>query len=104
LVWRSPRSRQVLPAVLWALGLLLLVLSLRSRGARKARPLLPAGPREDGFGRGISEPGPRQEAILAAAMLLLAGALRIARLDQHPGIFGDEGEMGMNARAILEGR
>jgi len=37
-------------------------------------------------------------------MLLLAAVLRFADLEHHPGIFGDEGERGLDARAILEGR
>jgi 4-amino-4-deoxy-L-arabinose transferase-like glycosyltransferase len=103
LVWKGPTSRQALAAILWGLGLLLLVLVFRKRGAWTGSHGLLPGPRDDGFAPGLPQPGPRLEAALAAGMLLLAAALRIARLSDHPGLFGDEGEMGMDARAILEG-
>jgi 4-amino-4-deoxy-L-arabinose transferase-like glycosyltransferase len=103
LVWKGPSSRQALAAILWGLGLLLFVLVFRKRGAWTGHSGILSGPGDDGFAPGLAQPRPRQEAILAAAMLLLAGILRIARLGDHPGLFGDEGEMGMDARAILEG-
>ena len=43
------------------------------------------------------------ELCLAAGMLLLAAYFRLFQLGEVPGIFGDEGEIGMDARAILEG-
>lgn len=103
LVWNSPRARQILPAVLWGLGLLLFVLAFRGRRHRAGTPLL-AGPADDEFAPGIAEPSWRWETFLAILMLLLAAVLRFADLEYHPGIFGDEGERGLDARAILEGR
>jgi 4-amino-4-deoxy-L-arabinose transferase-like glycosyltransferase len=104
LVWNSPRSRQVLPAVLWGLGLLLFVLVFRGRPRRTDTGRLLACPSNDDFAPGVAWPRQGMEAFLAASMLLLAAVLRFHDLEYHPGIFGDEGERGMDARAILEGR
>ena len=42
--------------------------------------------------------------MLIGGILALALALRLVNLEYMPGIFGDEGERGMDARAIVEGR
>jgi 4-amino-4-deoxy-L-arabinose transferase-like glycosyltransferase len=47
--------------------------------------------------------GGRRDAILTVILVLTAAALRLVLLTQHPGVFGDEGERGMEARRILEG-
>jgi 4-amino-4-deoxy-L-arabinose transferase-like glycosyltransferase len=41
--------------------------------------------------------------IITLILLLVAAALRLVLLTEHPGVFGDEGERGMEARHILEG-
>ena len=45
----------------------------------------------------------RTDRIITLILLLVAAALRLALLTEHPGVFGDEGERGMEARHILEG-
>lgn len=65
--------------------------------------LLP-GPSSDFFGRVLPSLPVRWEALFAGGMMLLALFLRLNNLEYHPGIFGDEGEQGMNVRSILEGR
>ena len=42
--------------------------------------------------------------VLIGGILVVALALRLIDLETMPGIFGDEGERGMDARAIVEGR
>ena len=54
LVWKSPGSRQVLPAVLWGLGLVLFVLALRGRRQRTGTAPLVAGPADDDFAAGLT--------------------------------------------------
>lgn len=52
-------------------------------------------------------PGParttRGEALLMVGIVAVALAFRLYRLTEHPGLFGDEGEQGCEARAINEG-
>ncbi len=45
----------------------------------------------------------RSDWIPTLILVLVAAALRLTLLTEHPGIFGDEGERGMEARHILEG-
>ena len=51
------------------------------------------------------EPAGRDRADTMSTLVLVFAALllRLVLLTQHPGIFGDEGERGMEARHILEG-
>jgi 4-amino-4-deoxy-L-arabinose transferase-like glycosyltransferase len=65
--------------------------------------LLPS-PTSDFFGRGLPSIPVRWETLFAGGMMLLALYLRLNNLEYHPGIFGDEGEQGMNVRSIVEGR
>ena len=45
----------------------------------------------------------RHGALATGLLVAFAVALRLALLTQHPGIFGDEGEQGLEARRILQG-
>jgi 4-amino-4-deoxy-L-arabinose transferase-like glycosyltransferase len=45
----------------------------------------------------------RDDALPLAVLLVAAAALRLILITRHPGLFGDEGERGMEARKILEG-
>jgi sugar lactone lactonase YvrE len=93
---------------LWALALASLILAFLAA----PRPLslsndphdnpMP-GPFSDFFSRGVPLLTVRWEVVLVIAMLTLSLVLRLANLDTLPGIFGDEGERGLNARAINEG-
>ena len=95
---------------LWALALASLLLSFV--GAPHPLPL-PAsltrspkgmpGPYSDFFARGVPLLTVRWEVLLVVGMLFLSLVLRLNNLENLPGIFGDEGERGMNARAINEG-
>ncbi len=90
---------------LWAAALVVLFLTLVA-GSRAQDPqasILP-GPENDFFARGIPHISPRWEALLMGGILAVALVLRVYNLEYHPGIFGDEGERGMDARAINEGR
>ncbi|HEX8229359.1 MAG TPA: glycosyltransferase family 39 protein [Chloroflexia bacterium] len=88
---------------LWAGGIVaLLVALLGVPGWPRGSSLLP-GPRTDFFGRGVPDMSSRWSAALIVVILLVAVALRLYNLEYHPGIFGDEGERGMDARRILEG-
>lgn len=69
--------------------------------ARRGVPL--HGPWDDFFARGVPRLPLRSEAIAIGGILLVALILRLINLEYHPGIFGDEGERGMVARAINEG-
>lgn len=71
-------------------------------GWPKAKSLLP-GPKSDFFARGVPELGSMWSGLLLALVLTVALALRLINLEYHPGIFGDEGERGLEARNILGG-
>ncbi|MDQ3927644.1 MAG: glycosyltransferase family 39 protein, partial [Chloroflexota bacterium] len=90
----------------WLWGGSLLALLATFAGAPpwpRGAGLLP-GPYGDFFGRGVPRVPARWEALLVGAMLLVALGMRLANLEYFPGIFGDEGERGMDARAIEEGQ
>jgi 4-amino-4-deoxy-L-arabinose transferase-like glycosyltransferase/DNA-binding beta-propeller fold protein YncE len=88
---------------LWAGGLVaLLVALLGVPGWPRGKSPLP-GPRGDFFGPGVPNMSGRWAVVLIIVILLVAAALRLYNLEYHPGIFGDEGERGMDARHILEG-
>ncbi|MDQ5858088.1 MAG: glycosyltransferase family 39 protein [Acidobacteriota bacterium] len=103
-VWARPDDRQTLPALFWAAGLVVVVLASRGRGELGGSARLLPGPDDDAFAPGVPRLRRSHEVLLATAMLVLAAVLRFADLDNHPGIFGDEGERGLEARAIAEGR
>jgi sugar lactone lactonase YvrE len=90
---------------LWAASMALLLLAgvaaSRTHGSKTAA--LP-GPEGDFFARGIPRLSPGWEALLVGIILAVGLAMRLYNLEYHPGIFGDEGERGMDARAINEGR
>jgi DNA-binding beta-propeller fold protein YncE len=89
---------------LWAASLMALLLTfLGASGWPRSDGLLP-GPASDFFAKGIPTLAAQWEAILVGAMMLLAVFLRLNDLEYHPGIFGDEGEQGMDVRGIVEGR
>ena len=101
LLWQNTGS--VLGGWLWAAGLLAMLLTAWSvREWPRGNGLLPS-PRADFFGRGLPMISPRLEAALVAAVLIVGLALRLYNLEYHPGIFGDEGERGSDARGILQG-
>lgn len=104
LVWARPDGLQRLSALLWASGLVVVVLASRGRGEDGGRARFLPGPDDDAFAPGVPRLRRSHEVLLATAMLLLAAALRLADLEHHPGIFGDEGERGLEARTIAEGR
>ena len=104
LVWSNPEGRQMLAAVVWDAGLALVLLASGGRGRLVGGARLLSGPDDDAFAAGVPRPRPSLEVLLAAAMLVLAAVLRLADIENHPGIFGDEGERGLEARAIAEGR
>ncbi|MFL5734226.1 MAG: ArnT family glycosyltransferase, partial [Chloroflexia bacterium] len=88
---------------LWAVSLVVLLLTFVGvEGWPRGNGLLP-GPRSDFFGKGVPNISPRWEALLIAIILLVGLGLRLWNLEYHPGIFGDEGERGMDARGINEG-
>ncbi|HYP19521.1 MAG TPA: glycosyltransferase family 39 protein, partial [Chloroflexia bacterium] len=88
---------------LWAGGLVALWVALLGvPGWPRGKSLLP-GPREDFFGRGVPSLDARGSVLLVGLVLLAALALRLYNLEYHPGIFGDEGERGSDARDILQG-
>ncbi len=89
---------------LWAGALAALLLTfVGAAGWPRGGGLLP-GPKSDFFAPGLPRLTPRWEAVLAGSLLALALVLRLTNLETMPGIFGDEGERGMNARAINEGQ
>lgn len=88
---------------LWAGSLLALFITVA--GAQPGQPavgLLP-GPESDFFAPGLPRVPLRWEAVIAAAIMIVALGLRVYNLEYLPGIFGDEGEQGLEVRAILEG-
>ncbi|MDQ5824670.1 MAG: glycosyltransferase family 39 protein [Chloroflexota bacterium] len=88
---------------LWAGGIVALIVALLGvPGWPRGNSLLP-GPKGDFFGRGVPDMPAGWSAALIFTILLVAVALRLYNLEYHPGIFGDEGERGMDARRILEG-
>ena len=88
---------------LWAGGLVALLIALLGvPGWPRGKSLLP-GPRGDFFGRGVPDIDSRWSAVLVVAILIVAVVLRVYNLEYHPGIFGDEGERGIDARNILLG-
>ena len=102
LVWARPEGPQRFAALLWASGLGVVVLASLRRVQGGGRDLVP-GPGDDAFAPGVPRLRRAREAWLASAMLLLAAVLRLYALEHHPGIFGDEGERGIEARAIAQG-
>lgn len=88
---------------LWAGGLVALLVALLGVPAwpRGKSPL--PGPKDDFFGRGVPDMDPRLTAVLIFLVLIVAVTLRLYNLEYHPGIFGDEGERGIDARNILHG-
>jgi 4-amino-4-deoxy-L-arabinose transferase-like glycosyltransferase len=90
-------------AWLWVAALVALTLTfLGAPGWPRADGLLP-GPYDDAFAEGAPRLSVRWEVVLAVGLLLLALYLRLTNLEYMPGINGDEGEQGVNARAIVEG-
>jgi|GEM_PF-814550 len=89
---------------LWAAALGTLLLTFLGVAGWPAGPGLLEGPEDDFFARGLPRVPVRLELVLAAGILLLALALRLVNLEYMPGIFGDEGERGMDARAIVQGQ
>lgn len=88
---------------LWAAALVALIATsigafLGLRGVSLLR-----GPQSDFFTRGVPNIPRRWEALLIGGTLVVSLALRLVNLEYMPGIFGDEGERGMDARAINEG-
>ena len=90
---------------LWAGALVALLLTFAGapRWPRGLACVMP-GPEDDFFAPGVPRLSVPWEAALVVAMLGVALGLRLFNLEYMPGIFGDEGERGMDARAILEGR
>lgn len=77
-------------AGLWLYAAAIAILVLGSLGTRVASP--PATAKVV-----------RGDAIPTLILVAAAAALRLTLLTEHPGVFGDEGERGMEARHILEG-
>ncbi|HKF41984.1 MAG TPA: glycosyltransferase family 39 protein [Thermoanaerobaculia bacterium] len=102
-LWKGKSDRQMFPAVLWVLGLAVMVVAWRMRRAKAGASPILAGPREDPLAPGEPRPAMADEVPLVVGMLLVAVFFRVYQLGQVPGVFGDEGEIGMDARAILEG-
>jgi DNA-binding beta-propeller fold protein YncE/4-amino-4-deoxy-L-arabinose transferase-like glycosyltransferase len=89
---------------LWAASIAsLIVTALVAPVWRRGDALLPDF-RSDFFGPGVPILRARWEALLVGLILVVSVVLRLINLEYHPGIFGDEGERGMDARAIVEGR
>lgn len=89
---------------LWAAALFVLTLTfLAAPGWPRSEGLLPA-PRSDFFGPGVPVIPRRVEAALVVLLMGLAVFLRTWNLEYHPGIFGDEGERGLDALAIYNGQ
>lgn len=61
------------------------------------------GPDEGFFARGVPTIPVKLETALVLIMLVGALAIRLWNLEYLPGIFGDEGERGLDARGILHG-
>ncbi|MEO5952751.1 MAG: glycosyltransferase family 39 protein, partial [Chloroflexia bacterium] len=61
------------------------------------------GPDEGFFARGVPRIPVKLETALVLIMLVGALAIRLWNLEYLPGIFGDEGERGLDARGILHG-
>jgi DNA-binding beta-propeller fold protein YncE/4-amino-4-deoxy-L-arabinose transferase-like glycosyltransferase len=100
-LWQDYAS--VLGGWLWAASLAALIVALV--GARPwpgGAGLLP-GPKSDFFAPGVPNMPARLEYALVVLVMVVAAVLRLWNLENHPGVFGDEGERGMDARAILEG-
>ncbi len=70
--------------------------------ASSSRALLP-WPESDSVAAGRPDVAWRWRIILVGIILGLALVLRLVNLEYMPGVFGDEGERGMDARAINEG-
>jgi 4-amino-4-deoxy-L-arabinose transferase-like glycosyltransferase len=88
---------------LWAASLAALMVAAVGAGPRPAGGGLLPDARSGFFGPGVPNIPKRVEFALVAAMMVLATVLRVWNLENHPGVFGDEGERGMDARAILQG-
>ena len=93
---------------LWAFALASLVLSFIGAPAPSAEPDtrfkgMP-GPYSDFFARGVPLFAVRWKVILVVGMSISLPCPRLNNLENLPGIFGDEGERGMDARAINEGK
>jgi sugar lactone lactonase YvrE len=93
---------------LWAGALASLILSFvgapaPSQPEQPEQPKGMPGPYSDFFARGVTTLAMHWETILVVGMLVLSLVLRLVNLEYMPGIFGDEGERGMDARAINEG-
>ena len=95
----------VLAGWLWFVAMILVVVTFYGapRWPRALNGLLD-GPDEGFFARGVPRPSVRLEAWLVLIMMVGALAIRLWNLEYFPGIFGDEGERGMDARSINEGR
>ncbi len=88
---------------LWAGSLLALLLTfLGAPGWPRGEGLMPT-PWSDWFAPGVPRIPWKVEAALVILMMAVATFMRVWNLDSHPGIFGDEGERGMDARAIFQG-
>ncbi|MEO8287332.1 MAG: PA14 domain-containing protein [Chloroflexota bacterium] len=88
---------------LWAVALVVLVLTLLGvESWPRCEGLLP-GPRSDFFARGVPQLPRYIEIGLVTFILLVAAGLRLYNLEYMPGIFGDEGERGVDAVHIAAG-
>ncbi|HUS17441.1 MAG TPA: glycosyltransferase family 39 protein, partial [Chloroflexia bacterium] len=88
---------------LWAAALITLLLTFAGAPGWPSGAGLLEGPEDDFFSRGVPRLSPRLEWALVAGLMIVALALRLWNLEYMPGIFGDEGERGMDARAINNG-
>jgi hypothetical protein len=87
---------------LWAGSLVVLVVATALAPLRREAGLL-NGPDNDPLSSGTPRIPLRIEIALVAGILVIAAAFRVVNLETMPGVFGDEGERGMDARAIVEG-
>ena len=88
---------------LWAGALVTLLLTFLGAPAWPRGNGLLLGPHDDFFAKGVTLIPARIEALLVGAVMLVGLLYRLVDLETMPGIFGDEGERGMNARAFNEG-
>ncbi|HUP27326.1 MAG TPA: glycosyltransferase family 39 protein, partial [Chloroflexia bacterium] len=89
---------------LWTAAIISLILTAAVAPVKPPREGLLPDAHRDFFSRGVPTLNPRWETLAVMFILAVSLVLRLVNLEYHPGIFGDEGERGMEARAILEGR
>jgi sugar lactone lactonase YvrE/4-amino-4-deoxy-L-arabinose transferase-like glycosyltransferase len=100
----SQNSGSVLGGWLWVASLVaLLVTFLGVEAWPRGEGLLP-GPWDDWFAAGVPRIPVWVESALVLIVMGIAVYMRVWNLEYHPGIFGDEGERGIDARAIFEGQ